>query len=231
MQKRIIATAGLMLLSASVAQAGFVTVESGRLDSGGLDVASQGIAKDNDFASQLAAAGVTGYAAGSSLGVDSAGWITYYYLGKEAGFTNSFTAGDLDYSTQGAPTKQNRFGAPIEIGRVAVSAGVLDFGFCASGPGSIAAGCVSNAQNDFLNPGLDPGSLQSIAMSVLGSTAWLFWDDSGSAADSDHDDMVVKAVFTPGTNVPEPNTLALFGVGLIGLGMGTRFASRRKRHR
>ena len=76
---------------------------------------------------------------------------------------------------------------------------------------------VTNAQND----GLGLNYRQSIAYSVSGNTAWLFWDDSGAGPDDNHDDMIIKAVFTPKA-VPEPATLGLFGLGLLGVWAGSR---------
>ena len=49
----------------------------------------------------------------------------------------------------------------------------------------------------------------------------VFWDDSGAGPDDNHDDMLIKAVFTP-RSVPEPATLGLFGLGLLGVWAGAR---------
>jgi hypothetical protein len=59
-------------------------------------------------------------------------------------------------------------------------------------------------------------------MSIIGNSAWLFWDDSGAGPDDNHDDMIIRAVFTPATSVPEPGTLAPFGLGLLGIGLARR---------
>lgn len=202
----------ISLLGASAAsQAAFIAVDTVNPAANTI-----GVLANNYFASTLDALGVETYTFGASLALDTAGSVTYYYYGKEAGFRNDFVAGSLSYSSGFTPTIQDYFGAPIQIGTVNTGPGVLDFKFCAYKTASWFLGCSSNAQNDAT--GIN--SFQSIAFSIVGDTAWLFWDDSGTGPDDNHDDMVIKAVFTPGTSVPEPNTLALFGLGLLGLAFG-----------
>ena len=211
MKKTIFAAIALTL--ASAANAGFVSIDN--------VVPSQStiaVMNSNDFKGTFAGLGVTTYTLGASLGLDTAGTVTYYYYGKEAGYSNTFTSGALSYSTGYTPTTQNYFGAPIQIGTRAVGPGILDFNFCSFSSGTTGVGCVSNAQNDALSL----GSLQSIAMSIGSNVSWLFWDDSGAGPDDNHDDMLIKAVFTPATSVPEPGTLGLVGLGLIGLGFARR---------
>jgi PEP-CTERM motif len=214
---KLVAAASILLGSVSAAQAGFVTIDSTSPVQNTI-----GIVPSNDFRSIFAGIGVTTYTLGASLATDSVGSISYFYYGKEAGYQNVFTSGALSYNTGFTPTLQNYFAAPILIGSTDVGAGILDFRFCAYSAPGVGQGCVTNAQNDHLNL----GSLQSIAYSISGNTTFIFWDDSGAGPDDNHDDMLIKAVFTPKA-VPEPATLGLFGLGLLGVWTSTRRRTRK----
>jgi hypothetical protein len=203
--------AGCMVLATGTANAGFISVDN----VGGIYASDlRPVAGNNYFVGALSGLGVGTYTLGTSLATDSAGSVAFFYYGKEAGYSNQFVAAGGASHTTGFSPLQDNFGSPFAFGpSVAVGAGVnlLDFQFCAFTAPLAIGSCVTNGANDSLRYEAD----QSIAISIIGNSAWLFWDDSGAGPDDNHDDMVVRAVFTP-SQVPEPTTLGLLGAGLLG---------------
>lgn len=212
------ATAIVGLAAASAAQAAFVYIDTASPYS----TPATSISPYNDFRSQLIAAGASSMTLGRSLGVTSpfngSFVIDVDFFAAEAGYRNQFILGNTTViNNQG-----NRSWAERDMGTYALTSALttgtgttrlLNFRFCAVTVNQ----CLTNAQNDSTTL----SSAQSIGMwlSQDRNTAWLLWDDSGYGPDDNHDDLIVRLTYR---SVPEPGTLALLGLGLVGVAMFRR---------
>lgn len=173
------------------------------------------------------------------LAATRSGIVDFFYIGHEAGYTNSlFLGGVQAHATNGLP---DTFNMPYAyVGSIEVAGGAFaDFGFCTSGGDSVGpyGRCAGNAYAGSLTAQFNhdgANGYRSIAYRPVASVSALdgsisfgtnggasdlwavFWDDSGARNDDDYDDYVALARFRS-LSVPEPATGLLLGGGLLAL--------------
>jgi hypothetical protein len=147
---------------------------------------------------------------GAQLFADGPVKVEYTYLGKEAGDTNSFLVlGNLQFSTAVSDYGDT-------AGENVALAGLLKFAFGANqNTPSVTNGSNPSAPgvpNFFISFYDQFGNLGALS----GNSGVIAFDDGGSPADADYDDLVVK--FTVSA-VPEPATWAMMLLGFAGIGL------------
>ena len=177
------------------------------------------ISDDNDFKSLLNGLGLTKYTSdGASLVLTENSIITFYLLGSESGFNDSFSTISTPNLIKSENTPfQNNFGAPVSIGAGAFNAGSLAGLLKFSSIGGKPATVGDEGFGIFLKKGQVSGESFS--------TFYFGYDDQILGADNDYDDLIIKAVVT--SAVPEPATWAMFLFGFAAVG-GAMRAQRRK---
>jgi len=146
--------------------------------------------------------------------------ITLDYYGAEAGYLNQFNFNSAQVFAHPSGTTVPATLTPIATAVQSANPGLLNFSFDYNNDtGSVVNG--SNPDNSLFNlpnyfATFNPFS-QTAGGPTGGTSVWLFLDD-GATSDDNHDDMLVKLSVTGGSfSVPEPTTMLLLGLGLVGL--------------
>ncbi|WP_040391110.1 PEP-CTERM sorting domain-containing protein [Cellvibrio sp. BR] len=211
------AAAALLALSSLSASAGLITVvNNGMTVNPGDFKPDEPVSLVNDFTNN-GYVDATSYTIAGSLKANEKLKVTYYYLGQEASWTNLLSVPgddeaalsvfnkktittyvekdalfDFVFSTPSVGySASNAQGSTVAGSRIYSFAVALDASFTGQGPGAKAA---------------HAGSYDAI----------LFLDDTGPSKkdDDNHDDLVIGIKVT---QVPEPTTLLLMSMGLLGL--------------
>lgn len=177
------------------------------------------IPENNDFQSDLNALGLFDVVTtGAFIVLNGSGTVKFDYMGDESFFRNVFTAPGV---TPYAENNGNTWG-PISIGSAAFSAGAFDSIFFTD-PTLNVVGKPGNGNFAIFLPANSGGSLVS-------NVLYFAFDDTavpGVGIDSDYDDFVVRATFTPDdvSPVPEPASWAMM---ILGFGLAGQAARRRR---
>ena len=158
-----------------------------------------------------------GYASGASLQAADTGYYKFTFEGSgNSAATNTFSLGSPATTFTSYPTGGTGIGstpagtsftefltAGTPIGFTLVSSGGCTI---TDGSGSPSSGC-----NYLVAMANSPSSLGALGPQ---STAWIGFSDGGSSNDADFQDMVVRV-----DQIPEPASVAVFGAGLLALGL------------
>lgn len=170
------------------------------------------ISMQNDFRAQLLGLGLTNITTtGAGLNLTADAVLTFELLGSESGFNDTFTAGAVSFTEMSSFTP---WGTML-LGSSSFTAGSLTGDLLFSSAGGVNATVGNDGFGIFWGPNT----------AFAGTNVfYIGYDDQiTTAADDNHDDMIIRVTVSPA--VPEPGTWAmmLLGFGAVG------FAIRRRR--
>ncbi len=162
----------------------------------------------NAFVADLPSHFSTG--ANQVIDISGSGTIEFFFEGKEASFTNSFLSSIAGINFQQVADDLSFNNGTVSIGSGSFNVGDLMNDLLFDSVEGVNNAGIANVAFGFFVAG--PGALSGVD---VGNVLYLGFDDQNVLQDDNHDDLVIKAVFTP---VPEPMISFLLVSALVGLG-------------
>jgi len=205
LRKALLACAVSAMIVPAVANAGFVINGGTAGQIGDFGAPGHDSKIDNDVViSEFGVGTVLDGFFGANISIDQDTSLNFEFIGKEAGYTTTFSFAGNSFTNNDAK------GTSFNVMNLLASA-VLDFRFDVTESGAFV---VNGSNNDSITGGFaDFWVMQELDGSLL-----IAFDDGGANPDDDnHDDMVIRI-----SQVPEPGTLGLIGLGLVAAGAARR---------